>query len=154
MNLMNIVIGIIVVAVLGVISFALIGKDVVTQDDVVLDLDIAGEEMGLAEKSKTKQESNKSQLATPDKVVWIDVRTPEEFNEDHMKDVPNIPHGQIVDGVAKLTDDKNTVIYLYCRSGTRAGIAEDALLAEGYTRVINAGSLAQARALRAQQNGY
>jgi len=77
--------------------------------------------------------------------VWLDVRTPGEFNAGHLEAAINVPHGEVVDQISSLVEDKNAEIYLYCRSGNRAGIAKRALESEGYTNVTNVGGLSDAR---------
>ena len=71
--------------------------------------------------------------------VWIDVRTPEEFATGHLEGAVNIPHTDIADRIAALVTDKDTPIHLYCRSGTRAGMALEILMEMGYQDVINEG---------------
>ena len=44
-------------------------------------------------------------------------------------------------------NNKNTNISLYCRSGNRSGKAVKILQQQGYTNVVNAGGLDQARLL-------
>lgn len=80
--------------------------------------------------------------------VWIDVRSESEHAADRIAGDQRISHDAIVSGVEALYPDKNTEIYLYCRSGGRAGRAMDALLEAGYTRVINAGGIDDARRQR------
>ena len=75
----------------------------------------------------------------------IDVRTPEEFREGHVRDAINIPLGQVVDGIARQVPDKNRVLLLHCLGGGRSGIATQKLRGLGYTRVFNLGSLTRAR---------
>jgi phage shock protein E len=77
--------------------------------------------------------------ALADPVYWIDVRTAAEFNTGHLAGAVNIPHGEIANEIAGLTQDKNAEIYLYCRSGGRAGKALNALEKLGYTQVVNEG---------------
>jgi phage shock protein E len=86
-------------------------------------------------------------------ITWIDVRTPEEFSQKHVPDALNIPYDQIESGISNLQLDKNQVIYLYCGSGRRAGIAKEALDSLGYNHVINVGGLdaALAKAGEAQK---
>jgi len=76
---------------------------------------------------------------------WIDVRTPEEFAAWHVSQAVNIPYEQITQRIAEVTADKDALIYLYCRSGHRAGIAREALSNAGYRNVVNLGGLEQAR---------
>ncbi|MFP6826461.1 MAG: rhodanese-like domain-containing protein [Pseudohongiellaceae bacterium] len=77
--------------------------------------------------------------------VWIDVRTPEEYQQDHIADTPNLPHTEIATQIADLSLRKSTPIKLYCRSGVRAGLALIELEALGYTNVENVGGIADAR---------
>ena len=71
--------------------------------------------------------------------VWIDVRSPEEFNEGHLQGAVNVPHEQIASQIARISPDKNAPVNLYCRSGRRAEVALQALQKLGYTRVTNHG---------------
>ena len=77
--------------------------------------------------------------------VWIDVRTAEEYAQDHINGDPRISYEEIVPGVQKMYPDKNTDIRLYCRSGHRAGVALTKLKEAGYTHVTNVGSIGDAR---------
>ena len=70
----------------------------------------------------------------------IDVRTSEEFNEEHYPNALNIPVDQIRRRLAKF-GEKNTPIVLYCASGSRSAFAARLLKSAGYTDVINAGGL-------------
>lgn len=77
--------------------------------------------------------------------VWIDVRTAEEYQQDHIDGDLWIPHEQIVAGIEKRFPDKSTDLHLYCRSGRRAGIALSMLQEAGYVNVSNAGGIDDAR---------
>ena len=77
--------------------------------------------------------------------LWIDVRSNEEFAGEHLDGAVNIPHTQIANQITKLTTDKSASIKLYCRSGTRAGLAKTALEELGYTNVENVGGLEDAK---------
>lgn len=82
------------------------------------------------------------------KTVWIDVRSVEEYQEDHIANTENIPHTEIVARIADLGLDKDAPIKVFCRSGVRAGLALSSLQEMGYTNVENVGGIADARALR------
>ncbi len=73
--------------------------------------------------------------------TWIDVRSADEYAQEHVSFARNVPHDDIVAGVAKLGLPRDEPIYLYCGSGRRAGLALEALEAAGYTRVVNLGGL-------------
>jgi len=85
-------------------------------------------------------------------VTWIDVRTPEEFSQKHVPEAVNIPYDQIGTEIATLGLEKDQVIYLYCHSGRRAGLAKETLDSLGYTRVVNIGGLDEALA-EAEKSG-
>ena len=63
--------------------------------------------------------------------VWIDVRTADEFASGHVDGAAHIPYQEIVDRIGEVTDDRNELIYLYCRSGRRSACLESARLAAG-----------------------
>lgn len=70
----------------------------------------------------------------------VDVRTPEEFTENHFPDAINIPLDQVQQHIEKFIEMPKPVI-AYCRSGNRSGIAVSMLKQSGITDVINGGGL-------------
>jgi phage shock protein E len=70
----------------------------------------------------------------------IDVRTAEEFNEEHYPNALNIPVDQIRQRLTEV-GEKNAPIVVYCASGSRSAFAARLLKSAGYTDVINAGGL-------------
>lgn len=83
-------------------------------------------------------EKNAAQPAKA-KGIWIDVRTPEEFKEGHLKDAVNIPVDQIGARIGSVSPDKSAPVNLYCRSGRRSEAALQELKKMGYTNVTNHG---------------
>lgn len=77
----------------------------------------------------------------------IDVRSKSEWDEGHINGAILIPHTQIEQKIADYVSDKNYPIKLYCRSGHRASIAEDALKKMGYQNVVNLGGYNSAKKL-------
>lgn len=78
-----------------------------------------------------------AQLIAKSDVVLLDVRTPAEFKEGHIKNALNIDIKQ--DGFiekAKSALPKEKTIAVYCRSGRRSANAAGQLGAEGY-KVVN-----------------
>ncbi len=73
------------------------------------------------------------------KEFWIDVRTSEEFNAGHLKAAAHIPYEEIAARISEVTQDKNDVIRLYCRSGRRSGVAMETLQAMGFKNAVNEG---------------
>jgi phage shock protein E len=80
-----------------------------------------------------------SKQIEPIQPVWLDVRSAEEFAAGHLPGAINIPHTEVVQGIAALKLDKSSNIALYCGSGRRAGIAIEALQQQGYTNLTNQG---------------
>ena len=85
----------------------------------------------------------------PSGALLIDNRTPAEYQSGHAEGAALIPYDGIEAGILKLTEDKDTPIYLYCGSGGRSEIARQRLLQRGYTQVTNLGGLDDARAFLA-----
>jgi len=77
--------------------------------------------------------------------VVLDVRTVDEFAEDHLPGAINVPVQELGSRLGEVdrlvASHKDTPIVVYCASGGRAGKAKTALEAEGYTRVVNGGGL-------------
>lgn len=77
--------------------------------------------------------------AVKDGALLVDVRTAEEFAAGHLPGAINIPHGDIVNGLAELKTPKTTEIVLYCQGGGRSGVATSSLTDAGFTSASNAG---------------
>lgn len=90
----------------------------------------------------TPQTASVAQTASTKKAtgLWLDVRTPEEFQQGHIQDAVNLPVEQVVSQITQIAPDKNAPINVYCRSGHRAGIALEELKKMGYTNVSNHGA--------------
>jgi phage shock protein E len=69
----------------------------------------------------------------------IDVRTAQEYGQAHLPRALHIPYQRIVAQLARLEIAKERPLVLYCRSGGRAGIAEQALRQAGYSQIVNGG---------------
>ena len=68
----------------------------------------------------------------------VDVRTPGEFAEGHVKGSVNIPLDTVQSQLAKFKNKK--IIIVFCRSGARSGQAKNILQQNGFTNVINGGT--------------
>jgi phage shock protein E len=75
----------------------------------------------------------------PESIVLVDVRTPGEYDSGHIPGALNIPHTEIAGNPP--TDDRDAVIVLYCRSGSRSSLAERALRRLGYTEIVDFGGV-------------
>lgn len=91
--------------------------------------------------------------ATAANPLWIDVRSASEFDTGHVSDALNIPYNEIAEGIKMLDVDKDAVIYVYCRSGRRSGIAKETLEGMGYSGVVNIGGFEDALKKANQETG-
>lgn len=70
----------------------------------------------------------------------IDVRTAGEYRGGAFPRAINIPVDKLADRLDKVGDPSHKII-VYCHSGMRAGSAKHILTRNGFTDVINGGSL-------------
>ena len=76
----------------------------------------------------------------PENASIIDVRTPEEFAQDHFPGAVNIPLDEI-QRRHKEFEHMQPPIITYCRSGNRSGLAMQILQQCGIREVQNGGAL-------------
>ena len=74
---------------------------------------------------------------------WIDVRVPEQYQQQHIQGAVNIPLKEIKARIVTEVPDKNDTVKLYCNSGRQSGQAKDMLTEMGYTQVTNEGGINQ-----------
>ena len=72
---------------------------------------------------------------SPVPFMLLDVRTPEEYAEGHIKGAVLIPVQQLQQRISEVPKDKQ--VYVYCRSGVRSVRASKMLVKAGYTRIEN-----------------
>jgi len=68
----------------------------------------------------------------------IDVRSPDEFKQGHVKNAKNIPLEHL-QGELKSLKDKDRPIITCCASGMRSASAKGVLKSNGYSQVYNGG---------------
>ena len=73
----------------------------------------------------------------------VDVRTPAEFKDGHIKGAINLPLQTLGSNMNKLKQDQ--VIITCCRSGSRSGMARRQLQAAGFMQVYNGGAWSSLR---------
>ncbi len=71
--------------------------------------------------------------------ILIDVRSNEEYNQGHLNGSIHIPHDRILEGVKKYS--KDTILILYCSTGSRSKIASNLLVSMGYSNVYDMGKV-------------
>lgn len=72
---------------------------------------------------------------------WIDVRVPEQYQQEHVQGAINIPLKEVKERIATAVPDKNDTVKVYCNAGRQSGQAKEILSEMGYTHVENAGGL-------------
>jgi len=95
--------------------------------------------------STSAKKSDKVSLIAPQElkeklgedIQLIDVRTPQEFAEGHLKGAILIDYTQsdFMNKMSKL--DKSKDLYIYCRSGNRSGKASRKLKSMGFPKVYD-----------------
>jgi phage shock protein E len=73
--------------------------------------------------------------------LLLDVRTKEEYLEDHIPGAVNLPYDEIDKN--KPDSPKDKLIIVYCRSGRRSAIAAEALKGLGFTDIADFGAVSR-----------
>ncbi len=81
------------------------------------------------------------QYKTTPGAILLDVRTPQEYAEEHIPGGQNIPL-QNIDKATIIIDNKDTPLFVHCLSGTRSRQAAAFLKQMGFTNVTNIGGIA------------
>ena len=93
-----------------------------------------------AEYKKITSDEAKKMMETQ-KVIVVDVRTLEEYNEGHIPNAISIPLETIENKAEAKLKNKDDLILVYCRSGRRSREAALKLIEKGYTNVIDFGGI-------------
>ncbi len=73
--------------------------------------------------------------------VILDVRTAQEYQDEHIPDAINVPNETIDTEEIPELPDKEQLILVYCRSGNRSKKAAGKLAALGYTNIVEFGGI-------------
>lgn len=73
--------------------------------------------------------------------ILLDVRTPGEYSQGHIRQAVNLPNETIQKEPPALLKDKDQRIFVYCRSGRRSNDAATKLAAMGYTNIVEFGGI-------------
>jgi len=86
--------------------------------------------------AKDISQTQLQQLMQSDKkIVVLDVRTAQEFEQGHIPNAVNISHKELEARLGELSGAKNTQVVIYCRSGRRAEVAKQVLLTNGFNQL-------------------
>lgn len=122
----------------GVLTAALSARG---QDKTGQDTKAAQEDTVKAEYKKITAEEAKERMDKDDKVVILDVRTEEEYQEGHVPGAIVIPNETISSEPLEELPDMDQEILVYCRSGNRSAQAAKKLAEAGYTQVYDFGGI-------------
>lgn len=86
--------------------------------------------------------SSIKELVRNPSTVLVDVRSPWEYEMEHIPGAKNIPLEEIMNKVEEFKSFKSPVV-LYCRSGARSGMAVSILKQNGVADVYNGGGLGE-----------
>ena len=67
--------------------------------------------------------------------VIFDVRSEKEFGSGHIPGAVNLPYDEVADRMAGQALDPDEEIIVYCESGRRAAVAEEAFRHAGFTGI-------------------
>lgn len=76
-------------------------------------------------------------------ITILDVRTPEEFAQEHIKGAILIPVQILNNNLSKLSKDKGKRVIVYCRSGNRSIAASRILAKNGFIPLNVQGGISQ-----------
>lgn len=87
----------------------------------------------------TPQDLKNLLMSSDTQYVYLDVRSPGEFEDFHLPGTTNIPLDQLMNHLSKLPKDKTIVTI--CAKGIRSAKASEVLLANGFDTVNLEGGL-------------
>ncbi len=77
------------------------------------------------------EDLSKAREAVKNGALIVDVRTPKEFSQKHIKGAINLPIDKIMKGQIKLPKNKELVVY--CRTGSRSRVSARILKKQGWS---------------------
>jgi len=74
-------------------------------------------------------------------VICVDVRTKQEYDTGHIPGAILLPDSSVKTQAPYVLPDKNAIIIVYCKGGSRSHTAACDLITMGYTNVYNLGGI-------------
>lgn len=81
------------------------------------------------------------EMIDTEELIVLDVRTPEEYDEEHIEGALLIPDYDLKNLADSKLPDKDEKILVYCRSGNRSKSAAKVLVDMGYNNVHDFGGI-------------
>lgn len=82
-------------------------------------------------KSVSPQEAS-TLMKSNEKITLLDVRTPEEFAQEHIEGAISLPLQTLENNLGTIADAKNQKLIVYCHSGNRSVVASRILAKNGF----------------------
>jgi len=86
-------------------------------------------------------EEAKARLDKEDGIILVDVRTEEEYKEEHIQGAILLPLDTIETDGETVLPDKEGIYFVYCRSGNRSATASAQLVEMGYQHIYDLGGI-------------
>lgn len=93
---------------------------------------------GIFKNMFSKKDTTRMEKLIKEGAFLVDVRTPAEFAEGHVKGSTNIPLDQVASQLEKFKGKEQIIVF--CRSGNRSGQAKMILEQNGIKNVTNGGT--------------
>lgn len=91
--------------------------------------------------TKITAEKAKQRLDSEEDIILVDVRTPEEYKEEHIRNAILLPLDTISEKASTVIPNKDAVYFVYCRSGNRSATASAQLVKMGYRNIYDLGGI-------------
>lgn len=72
---------------------------------------------------------------------WIDVRVPQQYEQQHIQGAVNIPLSSLQAQISQIVESKTDTIHLYCNTGRQSALAKKQLEKLGYVNVVDEGGI-------------
>ncbi|MGZ9735983.1 rhodanese-like domain-containing protein [Flavobacterium sp. GNP002] len=93
---------------------------------------------GIFKNMFSKKDTTQMEKLLKEGAYLVDVRTPAEFAEGHVKGSTNIPLDQVPNQLDQFKGKEHIIVF--CRSGNRSGQAKMSLEQNGFKNVTNGGT--------------
>ena len=90
---------------------------------------------------KISHDEARKMIAENKDAIILDVRTPEEFEKNHIPNALLVPLNDLRNRNFSSLPDKDATIIIYCRTGRRSEEAAKILINEGYKNVYDMGGI-------------